>query len=122
MRAAGIDVSGRLGDHHDPNQAIEDALKVFPADEVVISTHPPKRSRWLESGVIEKARAELPQPVTHVVVDLEDESAGALAGRGAFSSRIPGVSRPTCLRRRRRRYLLPADPPALVSPPVDSRR
>jgi len=75
MRAAGIDVSGRLGDHHDPNQAIEDALKVFPADEVVISTHPPKRSRWLESGVIEKARAELPQPVTHVVVDLEDESA-----------------------------------------------
>lgn len=75
MRASGLDVSGRLGDHHDPNQAIEDALKVFPADEVVISTHPPKRSRWLESGVIEKARAELPQPVTHVVVDLEDESA-----------------------------------------------
>ena len=76
MRAAGLEVSGRLGDHHDPNQAIEDALKVFPADEVVISTHPPKRSRWLESGVVEKARAELPQPVTHVVVDLESESAG----------------------------------------------
>ncbi len=75
MSAAGLDVSGRLGDHHDPNQAIEDALKVFPADEVVISTHPPQRSRWLESGVIEKARAELPQPVTHVVVDLEAESA-----------------------------------------------
>jgi hypothetical protein len=75
MRAAGLNASGRVGDHHDPNQAIEDALKVFPADEVVISTHPPERSRWLESGVIEKARAELPQPVTHVVVDLEDESA-----------------------------------------------
>jgi len=75
MRAAGLEVSGRLGDHHDPNQAIEDALKEFPADEVVISTHPPKRSRWLESGVIEKARAELPQPVAHVVVDLESESA-----------------------------------------------
>ena len=74
MRAAGLEVSGRLGDHHDPNQAIEDALKEFPADEVVISTHPPKRSRWLESGVVEKARAELPQPVTHVVVDLEAEA------------------------------------------------
>ena len=73
MRAAGLDVSGRLGDHHDPNQAIEDALKVFPADEVVISTHPPERSRWLESGVIERARAELPRPVTHVVVDLVSE-------------------------------------------------
>ena len=75
MRAAGLPASGRLGDHHDPNQAIEDALKVFPADEVVISTHPPERSRWLESGVIEKARAELPQPVTHVIVDLGAESA-----------------------------------------------
>ncbi len=74
MREKGLDVSGRLGDHHDPNQAIEDALKVFPADEVVISTHPPERSRWLESGVIERARAELPQPVTHVVVDLEGEA------------------------------------------------
>ncbi len=73
MRAAGLPASGRLGDHHDPNQAIEDALKEFPADEVVISTHPPDRSRWLESGVIEKARAELPRPVTHVVVDLENE-------------------------------------------------
>jgi hypothetical protein len=76
MRAAGINVTGRLGDHHDPNQAIEDALKEFPADEVVISTHPPKRSRWLESGVVEKARAELPQPVTHVVVDLDAEASG----------------------------------------------
>ena len=74
MRAAGMNVTGRLGDHHDPNQAIEDALKVFPADEVVISTHTPQRSRWLESGVIERARAELPQPVTHVVVDLEREA------------------------------------------------
>ncbi len=77
MRSAGINASGRLGDHHDPNQAIEDALKVFPADEVVISTHPPKRSRWLESGVVEKAREELPPPVSHIVVDLEAESAGS---------------------------------------------
>jgi hypothetical protein len=46
---------------------------VCPADEVVNSTHPPAHSRWLESGVIEKARAELPQPVTHVVVDLANE-------------------------------------------------
>lgn len=74
MRAAGLSATGRLGDHHDPNQAIEDALKEFPADEVIISTHTPERSRWLESGVIARARAELPQPVTHVVVDLEAEA------------------------------------------------
>ena len=74
MRGAGLEVRGQMGDHHDPNQAIEDALRTFAADEVVISTHPPERSRWLESGVIEKARRELPQPVTHVVVDLEAEA------------------------------------------------
>lgn len=78
MRAAGLAVRGQLGDHHDPNQAIEDALGEFAADEVIISTHPPERSRWLESGVVERARRELPQPVTHVVVDLEAE-AGAPA-------------------------------------------
>lgn len=77
MRGKGLNVTGRLADHHDPNQAIEDALKEFPADEVVISTHTPERSRWLESGVVERARAELPQPVTHVVVDLESEASGA---------------------------------------------
>jgi hypothetical protein len=75
MRAAGLDASGQVGDHHDPNQAIEDALGGFAADEVLISTHTPERSRWLESGVVEKARAELPQPVTHVIVDLEAEAA-----------------------------------------------
>ena len=78
MRAAGLQAQGRLGDHHDPNQAIEDALGDFAADELIISTHPPERSRWLESGVVERARRELPQPVTHVVVDLEAE-AGATA-------------------------------------------
>ena len=74
MRAAGLEVRGQMGDHHDPNQAIEDALREFAADEVIISTHTPERSRWLESGVVEKARSELPQPVTHVVVDLEAEA------------------------------------------------
>jgi hypothetical protein len=79
MKASGLQVRGQLGDHHDPNQAIEDALREFAADEVVISTHPPRRSRWLENGVVEKARRELPQPVTHVVVDLEAEAGSASA-------------------------------------------
>jgi hypothetical protein len=74
MEAAGLQASGDVGDHHDTNAAIEDALQRFAADEVIISTHPPERSRWLERGVVEKARRELPLPVTHVVVDLEAES------------------------------------------------
>ena len=75
MRAAGLDARGEVGDHHDPNTAIEDALRVFPADEVIVSTHPPQRSKWLESGVVERARSEIPLPVSHVIVDLEAEGA-----------------------------------------------
>jgi hypothetical protein len=79
MKAAGLTARGDVGDHHEPNAALEDALRAFPADEVIISTHPPDRSRWLERGVVERARREVPLPVTHVVVDLEAE-ARATAG------------------------------------------
>jgi hypothetical protein len=80
MEAAGINARGQVGDHHEPNASLEDALRAFPADEVIISTHPPERSRWLERGVVERARREVPLPITHVVVDLNAEareSAGA---------------------------------------------
>jgi hypothetical protein len=66
----GLKARGEVGDS-EPNVAIEDALRVFPADEIVISTHPPHRSRWLEHGVVERARDEIDLPITHVVVDLE---------------------------------------------------
>ena len=52
---------------------MEDALRRFPADEVIISTHPPGRSNWLERDVVERARERFDMPVTHVVVDLERE-------------------------------------------------
>ena len=55
----------------------------FPADEVIISTHPPEKSRWLETGVVERAREEIPLPVTHVVVDLEAEAREPSASTGA---------------------------------------
>lgn len=68
----GLKGRGEIGDS-DPNVAIEDALRVFPADEIVISTHPPERSRWLEHGVVARAREEIDLPITHVVVDLAAE-------------------------------------------------
>jgi GABA permease len=64
----GLKAKGEIGDS-DPNVAIEDALRVFPADEIVISTHPPERSRWLEHGVVERAREQIDLPISHVVVD-----------------------------------------------------
>jgi hypothetical protein len=67
---AGIHARGAVGDT-DPVRAMGDALFEFDADEIVISTHPPGRSNWMEKGVVERARGETDVPITHVVVDLE---------------------------------------------------
>lgn len=72
LAAAGIRASGEVGDA-DPLQAIEDALRTFGADELIISTHPEGRSHWLERGVVEAARERFAVPIAHVVVDLEAE-------------------------------------------------
>jgi hypothetical protein len=69
IKRLGLKAKGEIGDS-DPNVAIEDALRVFAADEILISTHPPDRSRWLERGVVDKARERIDLPITHVVVDL----------------------------------------------------
>lgn len=70
----GLSAKGEIGDS-DPSVAIEDALRVFSADEILISTHPPERSRWLEDGVVERARERIDLPIAHVVVDLAAERA-----------------------------------------------
>jgi GABA permease len=69
MRAIGVDARGEVGDS-DPLQAIEDALRTFAPDELIISTHPPERSHWLERGVVAGARERFALPVTHVVTDV----------------------------------------------------
>jgi hypothetical protein len=66
----GFSATGDIGDG-DPVQAMEDGLRVFGADEVIVSTHPPGRSNWLERDVVRRARERLDVPITHVVVDLE---------------------------------------------------
>jgi nucleotide-binding universal stress UspA family protein len=72
LAEAGVEARGEVGDG-DPLQAIEDALRTFGADEIIISTHPEGRSHWLERGIVEKARQRFAVPITHVVTDLEAE-------------------------------------------------
>lgn len=72
----GVKVRGEVGDS-DPGVAIEDALREFPADELIISTLPADRSKWLERGVVERARERIDLPVEHVVIDLAAEATGA---------------------------------------------
>ena len=68
----GISARGEVGDS-EPLTALEDALRTFGADEIIISTHPEGRSHWLEQGLVTKARERFTVPITHVVVDLEAE-------------------------------------------------
>jgi hypothetical protein len=68
---AGFEASGKIGDPNVALGAIEDELRRFAADEVVISTLPPGRSNWLETGIVKRLREELDIPVTHVIVDLD---------------------------------------------------
>jgi len=75
LRSEGFAVDGDIGDD-DPLQAMEDALRRFHADEVIISTHPPGKSNWLERDVVERARERFAVEVRHVVVDLDREGVG----------------------------------------------
>jgi GABA permease len=70
-RAEGLEATGKVGDPNAALSAIEDELRLFGADEVIISTYPPGRSNWLETGIVEELREELDVPVRHVIVDSE---------------------------------------------------
>ena len=69
LQGAGIQAHGEIGDG-DPLQALEDALRTFPADAIVISTHPVGSSNWLERGIVAAAQARYDVPVTHVVGEI----------------------------------------------------
>jgi GABA permease len=70
LASVGISARGEVGDG-DPLVAVGDAVRTFGPDEIVISTHPPGRSNWLERGIVETVRTHYDVPVTHVVVDLD---------------------------------------------------
>jgi hypothetical protein len=60
-------VEAEVGDT-DPVQAIEDALREFPADELMLVTHRDVEAGWLEEGTAEEALARFDLPVTHLTV------------------------------------------------------
>jgi hypothetical protein len=78
-REQGIVSCGRVGDPN-PTTAIEDELRDFGADEVIVVTHSRERETWQERGELERLQRELDVPVTHVVVD---DRGGALAKLGS---------------------------------------
>jgi hypothetical protein len=67
LAEAGITSYGWIGDA-DPLVAMEDALAIFPADELIIATHPEERSNWLARDIVGRAREHFGLPTAHVVV------------------------------------------------------
>jgi len=68
-RTHGLRARGHIGDPMHPMLAVEDDLRRFGPDEVIVATHPAESTNWQEADLMARLRAELDVPVTHVVVD-----------------------------------------------------
>jgi len=67
------ETSGRVGaaaevGDTDPVQALEDALREYPADEVVVATPPGEQATWLEDDAGRRARERLGVPIREVAL------------------------------------------------------
>ncbi len=62
----GIEAEGTIGDA-DPLNAIADGLRLFPADEIVLVTHPEEEQHWVEQDLAERARSPFSLPIRHLV-------------------------------------------------------
>lgn len=74
LRDEGLEAIGQVT-HPDPYTAIQQALRFYGVEEIVISTFPETRSGWLRSDLIGRVRASTSKPVHHVVGDAETEEA-----------------------------------------------
>jgi hypothetical protein len=79
LRQAGLKVNGYVADP-DPLTAIRNAVRVHPADEIVISTLPQTKSRWLRGDLINQAERATGRRVEHLVFDPDAEREPAGAG------------------------------------------
>ena len=75
LTSEGIVAAGFIGDP-DPYTAVMNALQVFYISEIVVSTLPENRSRWLEKGLIDRIRRVSGRPVEHVESTTEPAPAG----------------------------------------------
>jgi hypothetical protein len=62
-----VDAVGDTGES-DPLLALQDALATFPAEEIVIVTHPDDERNWAEEDLLEQAEERFSVPVRRVEV------------------------------------------------------
>ncbi len=65
-REAGLEVDdGQIGDP-DPIAAVQDAVNFKDFDEIIVSTLPKRKSRWLKLDLPSRVERSCGKPVTHV--------------------------------------------------------
>ena len=65
LRDSGVAARGKVGDA-DPLQALEDALREFDADEIIVATRPESRSNWRASDIVGRARRRFSRPISQI--------------------------------------------------------
>jgi hypothetical protein len=69
LKRDGLQVERTVIGEESPITSIVEEVAIHPEYAgIIIGTHPPGVSRWLDMGVVDRAR-ELGPPVDHVVVD-----------------------------------------------------
>jgi hypothetical protein len=65
-RDAGLEVDdGKIGDP-DPVAAVQDAVNFKEFDEIIVSTLPKRKSRWLKLDLPHRVERSCGKPVTHI--------------------------------------------------------
>src|SRR6476646_10839959 len=66
LEEEGVDAVGQVV-HPDPFTAIQNAVRWYPVDDIIISTFEPERSGWLRADLVGRVRSATGKPVEHVV-------------------------------------------------------
>jgi hypothetical protein len=67
LEEAGVDAAGDTGES-EPVVALQDALATFPADRIVVFSHPEGDRDYREDSGLADAEARFGVPVTHAVI------------------------------------------------------
>jgi nucleotide-binding universal stress UspA family protein len=78
----GLDAVGQVV-HPDPFTAIQNAVRYYPVDDIVISTFEPEKSGWLRSDLVRRVESATGKPVEHVIAASGAESQSTQEGQAA---------------------------------------
>jgi hypothetical protein len=66
LEEQGIDAVGQVV-HPDPFTAIQNAVRWYPVDDIIISTFEPEKSGWLRADLVGRVKSATGKPVEHVI-------------------------------------------------------